>query len=104
MMVHEDAYGASGELSRGERIDRLAGKLVDHVCETLTAYGAGCGLDAQYCQVQIPNEAVGLITRLVAAAMISQFDYDEERSGEMIALVANGCPLPLPDNPVIEPH
>jgi hypothetical protein len=97
MTVHEDAYGSNGDLSRAERIEHLAGRLTDWVFEALGEYDCGAGdfWGVPY-RVQIPHEAYSLIERLVAVAVINQFEYDEGQSGEMIALVATDHGIGVP--------
>jgi hypothetical protein len=105
LQVHEDAYGANGALSRRERIESLAERLVDYVHEVL-AGDYDCGHGTWYGEpyaIQIPREAFRPIERLVAAAMIDQFEYDEKRTGELQAFFT-GDYTPLPENPVIEPR
>jgi hypothetical protein len=77
LALREDAYGANGDLDRDERINRHAERIVDWVFEALAEQG--CCDDSFYggsLGVVIPHAAYGPIQRLVAAAMITQFEYD----------------------------
>jgi hypothetical protein len=78
--IHEDIYGACGDLSRGECIDRAASRLCDYVFEAL-AFDWG---------ISLPQKTLEAIMHVVAAAMVAQFEHDEEHWSRLIADICNG--------------
>jgi hypothetical protein len=85
--VAEDAHGANGEMDREERIKRCSESLVDHVHEALAELDCGCGgCSGEKYRLQIPHEAYRFIRRLVASAMVHQFDHAERTWRETIRM------------------
>jgi hypothetical protein len=77
--VGEYMSGACGDLSRDEIVDHIANELVDYVIEALAeVYGVGAGSwYDEPCPIQIPWEAYAPIRRILAAALVAQFETDE---------------------------
>jgi hypothetical protein len=88
--VAENAHGANGDLTRKCRIKATSDSLVDHVYEALAE--GDCGHGGWYGQqfgIQIPYEAYALIGRLIARAMVDQFDHDKKTWGEVMLSAAS---------------
>jgi hypothetical protein len=80
-MVAEDAMG---HLSRSERIDALASQLCGYV--------RGWVRDrSSYETLEVQVEYLAIMTRMVATAMVDQYDHDEAMWHEMF-----GVPLDPP--------
>jgi hypothetical protein len=88
--ISEDAYGANGDLSRSERIDRCAQQLVDFVYEVLGEDDVSFWRDCK--DRETAERAYRAVERLVAIAMIGQFEYDEKVAGDMLATACSAAP------------
>src|SRR5262245_41920201 len=82
LTISAAAEAANGELGSQQRVDSAAECLVDYVYEALHEHGPGLGYG--YGTV-IDICVYGALQRIVAAAMIAQYEYDKESWGEVIA-------------------
>jgi hypothetical protein len=82
LSIAEDAEGANGDRSRTKRISRAASGLCDYVHETLIDHSLADG-------VSVDQEFHPVVQRMIAAAMVAQYEYDEDRCGQLVADVAN---------------
>jgi hypothetical protein len=84
LTIIEDATGATEVdwKDRRARIDSAAARLVDYVHEALA--GHGVGMSDWHGPIRIPYEAYTPIERIVAAAMIAQYEYDREQEEALI--------------------
>jgi hypothetical protein len=84
LTIAEDAEGASNVdcEDRFARIDSAAQRLCDFVYEALLDYGITYG-------TVIDANVYRAIHRIVAVAMIDQYEYDKESWSEVIADIAN---------------
>jgi hypothetical protein len=81
------ALCAYGDVNRGERIGATAGRLVDYVYEALLENGIKC-----------ERRTYRASERMVAVAMIAQYEHDEKACGEPVACVLNPLKeLPPPE-------
>jgi hypothetical protein len=85
LTISADAEASNGELGYQQRVDSAAECLVDYVYEALHEHGPGLGYG--YGTV-IEIGVYGALQRIVAAAMIAQYEYDKESWGEVIATFA----------------
>jgi hypothetical protein len=77
------AFPMEEDLPREEIIRRTADDLVDYVHEYLGGYDCGSGKwYGEPYQHQIAPEAFRFIRRLVASAMLAQFEHDHKWFGE----------------------
>jgi hypothetical protein len=76
LCIDENMTGANGELSRGDCVCEAAHQLVDYVHEALWDYGIGSGPEFR---VHLDLEVYRAIERIVGAAMIAQYEYDQKQ-------------------------
>ena len=84
MTIAESATGANGTMSDAQIIDRAASELVDIVYEGLAETEAFMDLKADG-NININQEQLAAIRRMVARAMLRQFQRDEEELNEVLA-------------------
>jgi hypothetical protein len=82
LTISADAEGSNGKQDYRQRVDSAAACLVDYVYEALHEHGPGLGYG--YGTV-IDIGVYGAFQRIVAAAMIAQYEYDKESWDEVIA-------------------
>jgi len=85
LTISADAEASDGELGYQQRVDSAAECLVDYVYGALHEHGPGLGYG--YGTV-IDIGVYRALQRIVAAAMIAQYEYDQESWGEVIAAFA----------------
>jgi hypothetical protein len=87
LTIAEDASGANGPgcTGRSARIESAADALVDWVYEELVDYG-----------VNLDERGLAVIRQLVARAMITQHDYDQELLASALTTKFGGPPATVP--------